>query len=280
MFFYILYRILKYYGGGRVVALVACLQTSSTALVNENLEKIENLVESSVNKGARLVVLPENATFIGCKDRDRLLHSEKFGDGLSQNRLSGIAKKYNIWLIGGTIPIFRDRNHVFASCIVWNNNGKAVARYDKIHLFDVIVNNEERYFESDTIFPGKNIVTVNSPFGIIGMSICYDLRFPELFRFLMARGSEIIVVISAFTETTGKAHWEILLRARAIENFCYVIASNQTGKHANGRATYGHSMIIDPWGNIISSLEKDEGFILAEINLEYLTEVREKFGLK
>ncbi len=257
---------------------IAAIQMTSSNSINENLEKIAELVKKSVQQGAQLVVLPENAVFIGQEETDKIQISEQVGKGPIQAFMSKIAKQYYIWLIGGTIPIKTKSNqHVFASCFVWDNRGNAIARYDKIHLFDVTVNSTECYFESKTISPGHTVVSVNSPFGKIGLTICYDLRFPELYRALLQQKVELVVVASAFTDTTGKAHWESLLRARAIENFCYIIAPNQTGIHANKKVTYGHSMIIDPWGKVLACLGKEEGVLITDIDLSYLKTVRNTF---
>jgi nitrilase len=256
---------------------VAAIQRSSTDSVEQNLAALEHLVKNAVNQGAELVVLPENVAFIGKKDADKLAIAEVPYHGPIQAKLSSLAKEHNIWLVGGTIPIKADDNHVFASSWVWDNRGQAVARYDKIHLFDVFVPPLERYQESDTTRAGKDIISLDSPVGKLGLTVCYDVRFPELYRSLMGQEVEIMTIVSAFTAITGEAHWQTLVRARAIENLCYVIAPNQTGTHANGRASFGHSMIIDPWGKVLASLKAEEGVIIADIDLNYLQETRTRF---
>ncbi len=271
---------------------IAAIQMSSTDQVEDNLKTIERWVMEAAIRGASLVVLPENVAFMGKTEIDKLKIAEKFGTGLIQDFLANLARKLEIWLVGGTIPILveegqgqgqsqsYDPNRVYSTSLVWNNEGNIVARYDKIHLFDVQVQLKiEEYVESRTICPGNedNIVTVDSPLGKLGLSICYDLRFPELYRVLFAQGAEIMLVPSAFTAITGQAHWEPLLRARAIENFSYVLAPNQTGVHANGRTTYGHSMIVDPWGKILAECSEGEGIVMAEIDLNYLNDLRRRF---
>lgn len=256
---------------------VAAIQRSSTDSVEQNLAALEQLVKNAVEQGAELVVLPENVAFMGKKDIDKLAIAEEPYHGPIQTTLSSLAKQYNVWLVGGTIPIKADDNHVFASSWVWDNRGQAVARYDKIHLFDVFVPPTDRYQESDTILAGKDIISLDSPVGKLGLTVCYDVRFPELYRSLMDHGAEILTIVSAFTAITGEAHWQTLVRARAIENLCYVIAPNQTGTHANGRASFGHSMIVDPWGKVLASLEAKEGVIVADIDLNSLQEIRTRF---
>jgi deaminated glutathione amidase len=262
---------------------VAALQMNSTADVAQNLKTVERLVIEAIEKGASLVVLPENVALVGKYDTDKLTIAEPFGKGYIQNYLSNLAKKYKIWIVGGTIPIVAEMGRrVSASCIVWDDTGQVQARYDKIHLFDVTVADKEKaheeiYIESKTIAPGDKLVTLDSPFGKLGLSICYDIRFPELYRKLNSSGAELLCIPAAFTETTGNAHWEILCRARAIENLSYVIASAQVGTHANGRKTFGQSMIIDPWGKILAHLSSGEGAITADIDLTLLKAIREKF---
>lgn len=257
---------------------VAAVQMNSKDNVAENLKAVEQKVETAVNQGARLVALPENFAFMGQKDTDKWAISEVAGQGPIQDFLSQLARKHKIWLVGGTLPLRAkdvSEKRVYAASLVWNEEGKVVARYDKIHLFDVEVEkNGEKYLESETILPGDKVVSVESPFGKLGFSVCYDVRFPELYRLLFGEGVQILFIPSAFTEITGKAHWEVLLRARAIENFCYVIAPNQAGVHANGRQTFGDSMIIDPWGKVLASLPSGEGVIVADLDLAYLNDIR------
>ena len=222
---------------------------ASSPQVGSNLTEAERLIAIAAEQGAKIVVLPEYFCIMGIKDIDKVAVRETAGDGPIQRFLAKMAKKYKIWLIGGTVPISSNYpNKVRNSCLVFNDKGVQVARYDKIHLFGLDLGTEH-YHEENTIESGNEVVVVETPYGKIGLSICYDLRFPEIYR---AMGEvDIIVVPSAFTETTGKAHWESLIRARAIENLCYVIAPAQGGYHLSGRETHGNSMIVDPWGVIL-----------------------------
>ena len=232
------------------MTICAAIQMASSPNVNANLLKAGQLVAEAVGAGARLVVLPENFALMGSDEFDKVKIREKDGEGPIQEFLATTAKKHGIWLVGGTIPLeANDDNKVRAACLVYNDKGDVVARYDKIHLFDVNVpDTNEVYKESASIEAGEHIRVVDTPYGKLGIAVCYDLRFPEFFRSAVNEGIDILAVPAAFTAETGAAHWEVLLRARAIENQCYVIASNQGGFHLNGRKTFGHSMIIDPWG--------------------------------
>lgn len=251
---------------------VAAIQMASGPVVASNLNEAERLIEVAVNQGAKLVVLPEYFAIMGLTDTDKVRVREQEGQGPIQEFLSKIAKKHKVWLIGGSIPLESNQaNKVRNSCLVYNDKGIQVARYDKIHLFGLDLGNEQ-YVEAKTIEAGDAIVVVDTPFGKIGLSICYDLRFPELYR---AMGEvDILVVPSAFTETTGKAHWESLVRTRAIENLCYMIAPAQGGYHLSGRETHGNSMIVDPWGTILDRLPRGSGVVLASINKQYQTSLR------
>jgi nitrilase len=257
----------------------AAIQMATGLSVSANLLEAERLVAEAVGKGAGLVVLPENFAYMGRKDRDLTALRETSDDGPLQAFLSQLAKRYGIWLIGGTIPLEADDNSkVRAACIVYDDQGEAVARYDKIHLFDVhLIEADEEYVESETIEPGNQAVVVDSPFGRLGIAVCYDLRFPELFRKLLDKGMEVICLPSAFTAITGKAHWEILVRARAVENLSYVVAAAQGGFHLSGRETYGHSMIVDPWGRILEQLPRGTGSIGTTLDLEYQANTRRNF---
>lgn len=258
---------------------VAAVQMTTGLDLNANLRDTEKLVAEAASQGAGLVVLPENFAFMGKKESD--LHSlrESDGDGPLQSFLSRLAQQYGLWLVGGSIPMeATDNSKVRAACIVYNDQGKQVARYDKIHLFDVqIVETNERYMESLTIEPGNEVVVVDSPFGKLGIAVCYDLRFPELFRKLIDKGAEVICLPAAFTYVTGKVHWKALLRARAIENLSYLIASAQGGQHQNGRTTYGLSMLLDPWGRILGKIEDGTGVICNDLDPEYQTTTRRNF---
>jgi nitrilase len=254
------------------VVKVAGIQMASSPQVSSNLTEAERLIAIAVEQGAKVVVLPEYFCIMGTKETDKVAVREKAGDGRIQRFLSKMAREYEIWLIGGTIPLESSYpNKVRNSCLVYNDKGEQVARYDKIHLFGLDLGTEH-YHEENTIESGNEVVVVETPYGKIGLSVCYDLRFPEIYR---AMGEvDIIVIPSAFTETTGKAHWESLIRARAIENLCYVIAPAQGGYHLSGRETHGNSMIVDPWGVILDRLPRGSGVVIANINHDYQTSLR------
>ncbi len=251
---------------------IAAIQMASGPSVAANLSEAERLIEVAANQGAKLVVLPEYFAIMGMKETDKVAVREQEGKGPIQTFLSKIAKEHGIWLIGGSVPMVSNfPNKVRNSCLVYDDKGKQVARYDKIHLFGLDLGNEH-YHEENTIESGNAIQVVDTPFGKIGLSICYDLRFPELYR---AMGEvNIIVIPAAFTETTGKAHWETLVRARAIENLSYVIAAAQGGYHLSGRETHGNSMIVDPWGVILDRLPRGSGVVIATMNPQYQTSLR------
>jgi nitrilase len=247
--------------------------------VNANLLEAERLIKQAAEAGAELVVLPENFALMGMSEHDKVKISEADGGGPLQDFLAEQAMVNGVWLVGGTIPLTAsDADKVTAASLLYDARGKRVARYDKIHLFDVLITeNDERYNESETIEPGKKAVVVDTPFGKLGMAICYDLRFPGLFRSLTEQGAEILTIPSAFTAITGKAHWEVLVRARAIENQCYVVAAAQGGYHANGRETFGDSMVVDPWGVVLDRLVSGSGLVVSDIDIEHLREVRRSF---
>lgn len=251
---------------------VAAVQMASGPNVTGNLDEARRLIEKAVEQGARLVVLPEYFPIMGIKDTDKIAVREQPGSGPIQEFLAETARKYKIWLVGGSVPLAASTpDKVLNSCLVFDEVGEQVGRYDKIHLFNLELGNE-RYHEASTIEPGNKVVVVDSPFGRIGLAVCYDLRFPELFRAM--HGADIIVLPSAFTETTGKMHWEPLLRARAIENLAYVIAAAQGGYHVSGRETHGHSMIVDPWGRILDEMSRGSGVVVAEVNRGYQASLR------
>ena len=254
------------------VTKIAGIQMASGPYVSANLSEAERLIEIAASQGAKLVALPEHFAVMGLKDTDKVKAREKVGTGPIQRFLSKIAKKYEVWLVGGSIPLeCDDPKKVRNACLVYDDKGKQVARYDKIHLFGLNLGNEN-YREETTIEAGDKVVVVDTPFGKLGLSICYDLRFPELFR---AMGEvDIIILPSAFTETTGKAHWESLIRARAIENLSYVLAPAQGGYHLSGRETHGNSMIVDPWGVVLDRLPRGSGVVLASVNSGYQTSLR------
>lgn len=258
---------------------VAAIQMASGTNVRANLSEAAKQIEKAAQAGAELVVLPESFAIMGFKDADQIPVAEEDGSGPIQEFLAETARNNKVWLISGTIPVkSRLKDKVYAACLVYNDNGERVSRYDKIHLFDVHLEiTNEIYNESETLEAGNQVVVVDTPFGKVGIAICYDLRFPELFRQLVLQGAEIIVLPSAFTAITGKAHWEVLLRARAIENLCYVIASAQGGYHVNGRETHGDSMVIDPWGTIINRLPQGPGYIMGDIDIENVHKLRSNF---
>jgi len=254
------------------ITKIAGIQMASGPNVAANLSEAEKLIEIAVEQGAKLIALPEYFAIMGMKDTDKVKAAEKEGHGPIQQFLAGIAKKHEIWVIAGSVPLKSEvEGKIYNACLVYNDQGKLVARYNKIHLFGLNLGNET-YHEEKTITPGNQVVTVDSPFGKIGLSICYDLRFPELYR---AMGEvDLILVPAAFTETTGKAHWESLIRARAIENLCYVLAPAQGGYHTSGRETHGNSMIVDPWGVVLDRLPRGSGVVIASINRDYQTSLR------
>jgi len=258
---------------------IAAIQMASGPNVSANLTEAGRLIGKAVDAGAGMVVLPENFGCMGMQDVDLLKHRENSGDGPIQNFLSEQADKHRVWLVGGTLPLFtKDEQHMRASCLVYDDRGEQQGRYDKLHLFDVrLEENDETYHESATTEPGNQITVIDTPFGRLGLAICYDLRFPELFRRMLAEHVDIFAIPSAFTAITGRAHWEPLLRARAIENLCYVVASAQGGYHVNGRETHGHSMIIDPWGGVLDELDNGSGFVIAEIELQRVENIRRSF---
>lgn len=257
----------------------AAIQMASSPSISSNLLAADKLIGEAAKAGAKLVALPENFALMGEHEQDKLNAKEADGSGPIQHFLSSVAKKYGVWVVGGTIPLAADNSgKTRAACLVYNDKGERVARYDKVHLFDVNVpGTSEVYRESDSIECGTEPLVIDTPFGRLGVAVCYDLRFPEFFRRMVDLGMEILVIPSAFTAETGAAHWEILLRARAVENLCYVIAPNQGGFHLNGRKTFGHSMIIDPWGIVLDCYKTGAGFVCADIDLERLERVRGAF---
>lgn len=261
------------------MAKVAAIQMASGPQVTANLMEAARLVGEAATQGAQMAVLPETFVFMGESEEARVKLAEPMGSGQIQDALKELAIRHKIWIVAGTIPIqSEDPTRAYASSLMFNEKGEQVARYDKMHLFDVELSEaKETYAESETIYPGNERTVIDTPVGRVGMAVCYDLRFPGHFRHMMEAGAEVFVIPSAFTDTTGKAHWEPLLRARAIENLSYVVASAQGGFHVNGRATYGHSMLIDYWGNIHEQLGKGAGMIISDIDLEALRATRKAF---
>ena len=250
----------------------AALQMVSTPEVMSNLESADRLIAVAAAAGARLAALPENFYLIGRHEADKVKVREPDGEGPIQSFLAAAARRHRVWIVGGTAPIScTDPGRIRSACLVFDDSGRRVARYDKMHLFRFEAG-DERYDESGTLEGGESAVAVQSPFGRLALSVCYDVRFPELYRGL--GDFDAMFVPSAFTVPTGAAHWETLLRARAIENQAYVVAPAQGGLHASGRRTYGHSMIVDPWGQVLAVRPEGEGVLLAEIDTERVQEVR------
>lgn len=266
------------------MAKIAAIQMASGTNVSANLIEVSRQILSAVQAGAKMVVLPENFSCMVLDDADQITMAETEGTGQTQEFLSEQARKNKVWIVAGTIPLHLEKDHpdfgkkTYTSCLVYNDSGERISRYNKVHLFDVYLDaTKETYKESETIVAGKEAVVVETPFGKVGLAICYDVRFPELFRQLIKQGAEIIVIPSAFTAITGKAHWEILLRARAIENLSYVVASAQGGFHVNGRQTYGNSIIVDPWGTILDVLPNGSGYAISDIDINKLKNIRQSF---
>jgi nitrilase len=256
-----------------VKAKVAALQMVSAPEVEANLRSAERLVAAAAEAGARLVALPENFYLIGRHEGDKVRARERDGEGPIQDFLADAARRHRVWLVGGTAPIETpDENRILSACLVFDDAGRRVARYDKMHLFRFDGGGNECYDEARTLEPGGGAVALQSPFGRLALSICYDVRFPELYRSLGE--FDVMFVPSAFTVPTGRAHWELLLRARAVENQAYVIAPAQGGLHDSGRRTYGHTMIVDPWGEVLALRPEGEGVVLADIDTDKIREVR------
>lgn len=258
---------------------VTAIQMCSSNDVDENLATAARLIERAVSQGSRLVVLPEMFVFLGCDSPEKVKFKEQAGRGHIQDFLATLALKHQVWIIAGTIPLVaQDPNKVRAACLVFDEKGHQVARYDKSHLFDVTLSSTEFYRESDTTEAGEgHAVVVNTPIGQVGLAVCFDMRFPDHLLALRAKGAEVIAIPAAFTVKTGKAHWALLMRCRAIDTFCYIVGAAQSGTHANHRKTYGHSMIVDPWGAIISeALNSGEAMIEANINLNKIYEIRKQ----
>jgi predicted amidohydrolase len=256
-------------------ARFAAVQMVSAPELAPNLAAAERLLAAAAAAGARLAALPENFYCIGRTERDKVAMREADGQGPIQDFLASTARQHKIWILAGTVPIStQDESRIRSACLVYDDTGKRVARYDKSHLFR-FERGEERYDEARTIEAGSGAVALASPFGRLALSVCYDVRFPELYRSLGE--FDVMFVPSAFTVPTGRAHWETLLRARAVENQAYVVAPAQGGLHPAGRRTWGHSMIIDPWGEILAVQPEGEGVLLADIDLERIAQVRKSF---
>ncbi len=257
----------------------AVIQMNSGNDIRANLELARALLEQAAAAGAVLAALPENCAFMGAKERDKLAHAEADGAGPIQQFFADIARRLKLWVLPGTVPITADAEHVYAASCLYTAAGARAARYDKIHLFDVDVGRGERYRESNSITPGALTPTVvDTPLGKLGLSVCYDLRFPELFRALAAAGAEVLNVPAAFTAQTGAMHWHTLLKARAVENQCFVLAAAQCGTHPGGRSTYGRALILDPWGETLAEVREDApGIAVADLDPARLQSIRQSF---
>jgi len=263
--------------------VIAAIQMASGPQINANLMEAARLIREAANKGAGMVVLPENFALMAMDESENIDVAEEQGSGQIQDFIRECAIDSKVWVVAGSIPLKSDESEkVSAASLIFNDKGEIVARYNKMHLFDVEVNCDEKkgtdvYKESDTFDAGKEVVVVDTPFGKIGMAICYDLRFPMLFREMVDQGAKIFVIPSAFTKTTGRIHWESLIKARAIENQCYVIAPAQGGYHVNGRHTYGHTMTVDYLGQVHGLRLKGMGIITIKIDLVAQKKLRRSF---
>ena len=267
---------------GRGAMKAAAVQMTSTRDVHANLREAGRWVADAARQGAQLVVLPENFSFLGATDADRVAAIEPFGDGPAQRFLTETAESLGVWIVGGTIPI-RDGGdageRASSRSLLVGPDGRVAAHYDKIHLFDVDIPGRvnERYSESATTLAGTRVVAANTPLARIGMTVCYDIRFPALFHRLSVLGTDIVVVPAAFTVPTGEVHWQPLLQARAVESLVYVVAAGQWGEHAGGRKTYGHSLILGPWGELLAELPTGPGVVCADLDMIRLQELRQRF---
>jgi predicted amidohydrolase len=255
---------------------VSCIQLTSDNNVFSNLEKTTDLIINSIKKKADLIITPENTSLFTLDHSELLEKAEQMNNNFFLESISRISKSYKKWILIGSLPIKLSKKLLANRSVLFNPNGKIANYYDKIHMFDVKLSNKEKYEESKKFLAGKKKIIAKLPWGLLGFSICYDIRFPNLYRELAKKGAIFITVPSAFTKTTGKKHWHSLLKARAIENFSYVFAAAQTGKHYNDRSTYGHSLIISPDGEILKEKQKGEGFIIARIDENLPNKLRAK----
>ncbi len=258
---------------------IAAIQMASGSNIEGNLIQSEKYIAAAVDQGAEIVLLPENFAMIGAHQKDVVAFREEPGNGQIQDFLAKQSEQHQIILVGGSVPITTDNDtHFRNSMLVYNETGSCISRYDKIHIFDVnLPETNESFLESEVIQAGNQVVVVDTGKVKLGLAICYDLRFPELFRLLIEKGAEVILLPAAFTAATGKAHWHALLKARAIENLTYIIASAQGGYHVNGKETYGHSLILDSWGNILDEKVSGFGFCIADIDLQKQQKIRHTF---
>ena len=258
---------------------VAAIQMNSGADIAANLAQADRLLGDAAADRCTVAVLPENFAFMPVRGRDKAEHAEEPGKGPIQEFLADVARRHNLWVVGGSIPLASpEPERVYGACPVLDNEGHNRATYRKIHLFDVdLPDCEQSYRESHSMYAGDDTMVVETPIGVLGLTICYDLRFPELYRKLVDAGASLFSVPAAFTAVTGKAHWHTLLRARAIENLAYVIAAGQYGQHPDGRSTFGHSLIVDPWGQVVAELPEGSGYVAADIDSEKQEKLRIEF---
>ncbi|WP_297187367.1 carbon-nitrogen hydrolase family protein [uncultured Porticoccus sp.] len=260
---------------------VAAIQMTNQGSLQGNLQQAATLIEQAAQQGAKLLVLPEYFAYQGCRDLPAIARDEQDASGPARQFLAEQAKHHQVWIVGGTIPVAQSADQrAAAMCFVVDAHGSEVASYQKIHLFDVQVGDSQgRYCESDDYCHGSEPVVVDSPFGKLGLTVCYDLRFPELYRYLSARGADILLVPSAFTAATGEAHWQLLLRARAVENLCYVVGANLGDRFHEKRPTWGGSALVDPWGQVLAELDEGPGVVVADVDLAYLNKLRKNMPL-
>jgi len=258
---------------------MAAVQMASGPNIHGNLNEAQKHLQAAADAGAELVVLPENFALMAMQDADQCQYAEKPGEGLIQDFLHTQARQLGLWIVAGTLPMQSEVSEkIRAACLIFDANGQQQGRFDKLHMFDVaMIDHDDEYHESATYEAGAPAHVVETPFGRLGVAICYDLRFPELFRLYQQQGVDFIALPSAFTAMTGKAHWHVLTRARAIENLCFLVAAAQGGYHVNGRETFGHSLIVDAWGNVLSEINNGNGMICAEFDHHHQNEMRSRF---
>jgi len=257
---------------------IGLIQMSSSSVVEDNLQRAETLIRASANDGAEMVVLPETFALMEKYNGQKLSFVEKHGEGPIQDWMRRVAKENKVAVVGGTIAIESGiEERPFARCYVYDAQGKSMTHYDKIHMFDVAVKDDEVYSESDNTLAGGEVETFDMNGINFGLSVCYDLRFPELYRMYQESAVDVILAPSAFTLKTGEVHWQLLLQARAVENLCFVVASNQTGEHDNKRKTYGHSMFVGPWGDVLGAMGSEEGYINHNLNIEQIDKIKKRF---
>lgn len=259
---------------------VSVIQMNSCASIGPNLMAAKRLLSQAASEGAKLAVLPENFAFFAANPQEYLVHQECIGEGRIQNLIKEIARSKKMWVLAGSIPLVcpEKSDRVYTASVLFDDNGEVVEVYNKLHLFDVTVSEKESYRESDSFYPGNAVKVVETPIGKLGLSICYDIRFPELYRKMREAGAELFSLPAAFTATTGMVHWMPLIKARAIENLCYVLAANQSGFHQdNGKMTHGHSMVVGPWGEVLGIQEIGEAVVTVDIDLQKLEKTRQQF---